>query len=212
MEGLSFIKASSTFRPNLVHSTRGSRLSVHVSGTLPINPRGSPRVGSPQSLKCRGSAWLAAASASSRIVAVRKRIVGMKALQSRKGKQPGKSQDKLVRADRGWSRVRPLVTSNQRRPARAPPRAPRPGRPLAFYLRPSLSLAGRACRELALLRVRPGLLVPPRFSSGSILCQSKPSYLVISNRHAWGRRLAATPPLPSPLLPKPRLRRGFGPC
>lgn len=44
-EGLSFIKAS-TFGPNLVHSTRSPRLSLHVPGTRPIHPRGSPRVGS----------------------------------------------------------------------------------------------------------------------------------------------------------------------
>lgn len=84
--GLSFIKAGGTFGPNPARSTLGLRLSPHVLVTRPIQPAGLFEWAqcSPQSLKRRGSAQVAAASASSRVVQARKRMVDEKAPQSRK--------------------------------------------------------------------------------------------------------------------------------
>lgn len=94
--------------------------------------------------------------------------------------QLGQSQDKLVTADRGRSRVRPLATSNQRRPARAPPGLQGAG-PAACPLSPPISSAPRRClqRSRSSLRAPPSISHRPALAIGSVFSQSKPSDLII---------------------------------
>lgn len=90
------------------------------------------------------------------------------------------SQDKLVTADRGRSRVRPLVTSHQRRSARAPPGAP--GR-LAHswpFISAHLFPAQAGPAEIPLFfAVVPLYWYRPASAIGRVFSQSKSSYLVI---------------------------------
>lgn len=122
----------------LAHFTRSLRLSLDARGTHPTQPEvlasgsgGGPAEGvgtldwprgSPQSLKCTGSARAEALSVRSRNAAAKKCIAAQEVSSSRKESQLPRSQDKPSGAGRGRSPVRRPVTSNW---DRGPP-APRP--------------------------------------------------------------------------------------
>lgn len=86
------------------------------------------------------------------------------------------SQDKLVTAGRGRSRVRPLVTSHQPRSARAPGRLAHSWPFISAHLFPSQ--AGPA--EIPLFfAVGPLYWYRPASAIGRVFSQSKSSYLAI---------------------------------